>query len=542
MRQSDRVQARLRQIGLIAIIALAVVFIYVVFQATQFDALTDVDALDIAQVARNLSEGEGFTTNWIRPLTLVVDKSLHRHHELILPPLQPLVEAGFFTVFGASARVAAWTSGVAFLITAALTFLLAYRVFDQNIQVSIVAMALVATDTALLRYSISGLESSLLTMLVTLTFLVLYLHYEKPQHRLWLSAVAGALASLIYLTSYVWAVAWIPIVLIIWFNSDRKQRMRNVAIFVVISLLVCLPWFIRNFNLTSNPFFSFRWTETVMNTYSYSANTLARRYDAAPTGLFPFTIAAPREVYRKVRSGLLGLQGVIANTGGPFVSAFFWVAILLPVAGAGLRRIRYASYALFILIAFILSVLGPDARLIVPLAPLVVVTAVGLFFELVRRRTQELDTRGAARWRGAAIGVLMAVHVVPLLLVMVPAMPTFFTQGERLERATNELDTILKPDEPVITDVPWMIAWYSDRPAVWLPARPVDTRRIEAEVGQIDHMVLTPLVMRDAEDEKTEAWARAWRRALDQDITYEGWRVHQRMANASWIVFRRIPQ
>lgn len=540
MRQAERTSATLRNVGIIVIISLAVLFGYVVYQATQFDALSSVEAIDIAQVARNYASGEGFTTNWVRPLTLVVSNSLGQHHELTQAPLQPVVEAGFFTLFGASDRVASWTSGICFLLGVGLTFLLAYRVF--NLQTALIAMVLVATDTALLNYSISGLESSLLTMLVTLTFLILYLHHEKEHARWWLSGIAGILAGLIYLTSYVWFVAWIPILLVIWFNSDPKKRLRHAAIFALLSILICLPWFIRNYNLTGNPVFSFRWTEAVMNTYSYSANTLARTYEEAPTGLLSFAIEAPREVYRKMRTGVLNLRSVIANIGGPFVSAFFWVAILVPLGGIAFDRIRKASYALFVLVGLVLVFLGPDPRILVPLAPLVTVTAVGLFLQMLNRRTRDLGSRRQGRWRTIGIGLLVAVHVIPLMFVMVEGLPTYYTEADTLRRATNELDTMLQPEEPVITDVPWVFAWYSDRPAVWLPVRPVDIRRIEEKVGQIDHMALTPGIMQNAEQEKNTDWARTWRRALQEDVTYAGWRVEQRMASVPWVLFRRISE
>ena len=69
MRQSEKFQARVRHVAISVIVAFGIAFLYLVYHATQFDDLRDINALDMAQVARNLSRGEGFTTKFIRPLT-----------------------------------------------------------------------------------------------------------------------------------------------------------------------------------------------------------------------------------------------------------------------------------------------------------------------------------------------------------------------------------------------------------------------------------------------------------------------------------------
>ena len=108
-------------------------------------------------------------------------------------------------------------------------------------------------------------------------------------------------------------------------------------------------------------------------------------------------------------------------------------------------------------------------------------------------------------------------------------------------RAANELNSLVAEGRPVVTDIPWVIAWYADRPAVYLPYRPVDMRRIENEVGRIEKLVLTPSLMRVAEKERAKSWARAWNRALSEDVRYDTWVVDTRLANAMWVVFRRTP-
>ncbi|MBI5397487.1 MAG: hypothetical protein HZA91_19485 [Verrucomicrobia bacterium] len=73
----------------------------------QFNGLKHADAMDQAQIGRNLARGEGFTTYFIRPLSIwkttqhagVDAKRLFRHSDLVYPPLYPaLIGALFYIV------------------------------------------------------------------------------------------------------------------------------------------------------------------------------------------------------------------------------------------------------------------------------------------------------------------------------------------------------------------------------------------------------------------------------------------------------------
>jgi len=173
----------------------------------------------------------------------------------------------------------------------------------------------------------------------------------------------------------------------------------------------------------------------------------------------------------------------------------------------------------------------------------VTVIGLALFCELLNRRLARVEEpRQRNRWRALGIGLLVAVHVVPLGLMMMPGFPTYYGQGLAWQRAADELESFVAEGSPVITDVPWVMAWYGDRPAVWLPHQPVDVRRLEQEVGRIRYLVLTPELVRVADSEKATGWARAWQRALREDIRYDTWVVDQRLANAGWILFRRASE
>src|SRR5437660_1081788 len=80
--------------ALVVLLALALGLVYT---ASQFRGLNKREAMDMAQLAHNISRGKGFTTYVIRPLSLWHlktqtdghDPRLMEHPDLYNPPLYP---------------------------------------------------------------------------------------------------------------------------------------------------------------------------------------------------------------------------------------------------------------------------------------------------------------------------------------------------------------------------------------------------------------------------------------------------------------------
>jgi hypothetical protein len=82
-------------VGYIAL-ALAPPLLMLVVLAAKFQCLEAATALDHAQLARHVAAGEGFVTDFIRPLSLVFKADLRHHPDLYNAPAHPLVLALFF--------------------------------------------------------------------------------------------------------------------------------------------------------------------------------------------------------------------------------------------------------------------------------------------------------------------------------------------------------------------------------------------------------------------------------------------------------------
>lgn len=551
MRESAPVPTTLRLWLAGAIIGIGIMFIYVVFQSSRTYELTDVRAMDQAQIARNLARGAGFTTKLIRPLSLARVAQIDNHPDLFQAPLHPMFVSVLFRVFGDSSRVISWSAGIPFLLTIPLVLWIGWLTFSRK--VGMLAIAAVATNVGLLYTAVSGTEASLLTLLFTATALVCLYHARLPNRRPILTLLAGALAALCYLTSYVWIVAFVAVLLVLLLNVPSRQR-RNVALlFVLAYVVVTLPWGIRNMRLTGTPFARFYAYEAIQGTRTFSGNTLYRSFEQAPPSVLSFVVTAPREIYQKAHDNAVTLYPMVFSLAGAAIMAFFIVATLIPLGAGGISpgidRLRVGVYVLLGLLFFILSLLVPDGRLMIPLVPVITVVAAAFFYQLLDLRLRSGTGRTRARWTNFAVTLLLLIHGLPLLLQLAPGRPMMEAGPLATKRASDELNALIREmtgssegaSQPVYTDMPWSIAWYADRPAIWLPRTDIDQRRIEQNVGQVRWLVLTPQVNDVAAVEKATPWADIWRRSLSEKGTFSGWRVRQRFANGAWVLLERVP-
>ncbi|MGE5530580.1 MAG: hypothetical protein ACM3VW_00515, partial [Bacteroidota bacterium] len=420
-------------------------------------------------------------------------------------------------------------------------------------KVGMLAIVGVATNVSLLFTAVSGTEGALLGWIFTALALVCLYHARLPEKRVLLSALAGALAALCYLTSYVWIVAMPTVALVLLLNASRKQRGKLLVVFLLAFIVVTLPWGIRNLRVSGTPFPRFSVYEIVQGTRTFSGNTLFRSYEAAPPSVLSFMVTAPREMYQKAHDNAVSLYPMVFALAGVVLMPFFIVATLIPLGvggiDPGIDRLRIGIYATMVLLFIALCLSIPDARLMTPLVPVMAVVAAAFFYQLLDLRLRGGTARVRTRWTNFAVGLLLVLHGLPLFLQLAPGRPITQAAPLAIRRASDELNALIRElsggaeatPAPVYTDLPWAIAWYADRPSIWLPRTDIDQRRIEQNVGQVRWLVLTPQVAEVADAERAQPWADLWRRGLTERGTLGGWRVRQRFANGAWVLMERVP-
>jgi hypothetical protein len=530
------------KIGLVLLVSLVVIVSHLIYHAGRFKGITDINALDYAQVARNVSQGEGFTTNIVRPLSLCRVPRIEKHPELTFAPLHPYIASLFMRMMPDKDRAIALSCGMGFLLTAPVVFFLGWQLFD--IRTGYLSVALYATNTMLLRYSISGLEVMWLGLWCSLLLLVLHALSRKQRWRIVLAGIAGLLLALIYLTQYLWIVILLPVLVFVFISSEKTRRWQACIVLLLVFAVVIAPWCVRNAQLTGNPFFTFRVAESIMGTRTNPGNTLYRQFtDAYPSWAW-YLMDRPLEVLEKVRDGLQVQYMALPQIAGGFLSAFFVVSIIVSLGTKTFERVRYLWYAMFAVLVLALAVVAPDQRLIAPLAPFATVVAAGFFLRLLNARIEEPVQERRQRYLNLGIGVLIVIHALPLGFDLFRFREVTPEQRAVVGAAQAAREAAGVTDGPIVTDVPWIMAWYADRTAVWLPKTTGDLRNIEDKLGKIPWLMLTPQVASrqyDIQERTIRDWGTAYLAGREGDTPFEGYIPDERVVAGGWVLYHATP-
>ncbi len=529
-----------RELGAGALIGVAALLVYFLYHHAHSGAVLDPAAMDYAQLARHLARGEGFTTSVIRPLSLARVQNLSHHPDLYHAPLHPLWLALFFRLGHAGPQMAAWACGAAYLLSLPLVYWLGATLFDRRI--GLLALALYAVNYLSLQYAVSGLETSLATLLATGLMLVTLWHLragERPAPVT--AALCGAAASLCFLVEYAYLALLIPVLAAVTLRGG-KRRWRELGLCLGAFAVVAAPWAVRNMQVAGSPFFTLEVGEIVSNTTTYRGHAVYRQFSPPPSSL-AFAVSHPREMWEKIRPVTLSMYESVPSLGGPFVAAFFLAGILLRLGGGPVRDLRLVHYAWVLLVVAAICLISADARLLVPLSPLVAVIAAATFTKLLDGCVERVSGPRAKRQLLAwATGVFVAVCWYPVLGAPGTPRPQASDTGEELTRVAQTL--VERKAHPVVADQPWTLAWYGDLDAIWLPQTSDDLHTMEAAIGPMRYLVLSPMIASAADQEGLAPWAELYaaaRRGLKAP--------HERFIAADvlgergqWVLCGRVPE
>ena len=418
------------------VLGLAVVGLALVYNLRAYRNLATQEAMDSAQLARNIADGKGYTTLFIRPFSLYLVQSHNQakhaaapattnldfaqikfnpHPDLANPPVYPVVLAGLMTVrsfrYPVELMKPFWSDNshfwryqpdfqiavfneVLLLVVVVLTFFLARKLFDVN--VAWLAALLTIGCELLWQFSVSGLSTLLLMVIfLGLTWCVLRIEemVREPQPRpnwlLGLALASGVLTGVGALTRYAFGWTIIPVALFLFFFSGQRRVLHTLAALGAF-VVVLIPWVIRNYAVSGTPF----------GTAGFAI--------VEGTGLFP-RFQLERSVHPDLTHALwlklyvtklLGnahdiLVNELPRLGGSWASILFLAGLLLGFRGMAVRRMRY--FLLMCLGTFIvvqalgqtqLSNESPAVNsedLLVLLVPLVFCYGVSFFFTFLEQ-------------------------------------------------------------------------------------------------------------------------------------------------------------
>lgn len=527
------------------------------YDGVAFRNLSTIEGMDAAQLARNISQGKGFTTDFIRPFSMYLLKKhrgeaalkAEKHPDLSNAPLYPLALAGALKVMPfRSPDLSAvretnvyvpdlWIAGfnqVLFFLAVWLVFRLARRLFDEP--VAWVSAGVFAGAELFWRFSISGLS----TLLLILIFIVLtdVLSRLEPQGRdglvrgtgrlAVLAALAGALAGCLGLTRYSLGWVMIPVLLFVT-ASPLPKRSLMVASCICGFAIIVAPWIARNYLVSGTPF----------GTAGYAAleETVVFPGFELPRTLNPdFSLVEGRFLWRKMVGGLREvIEKQLPRLGGSWVTAFFLVSLLMPFRSPMLRRLRLFLVGCLSLLLFVqafgrtsLTADSPEVNsenLLVVMAPVLFMFGVSLFFVLI----EQFGT-SVSGIRQLAIGVFLLLACAPLLFSLLIPVPTALVLPQYHHKHIQERADWVGENEWIMADFPWAVAWYGRRPSVWLSLNyqedsagknPNDFKAVYQAGRPIHGLYLSQRTTRNIERTVLSLWYR-------QEMTAETWERHTR--------------
>ena len=476
-----------------------------------FRGLNSPQAMDQAQISREIARGNGFTTKMIRPVAYYQAQkaqnssvSLIGFQDTYHSPLNPLINAAVLKLIGADDpnawqmsenemvfpldRVIATVSTLFFLMAIGVNYLLISRIFDPKIA-GVCAILMLFCET-FWNYSLSGLPQMLMLLLFSCAIYFVYRAVEAAaEGRISMTPaiIAGVFFTLLALTH--WMTVWIALGYIIF--AAIAFRPRGIVGLSVLGLLLiaAIGPMLRNQSITDSPFGTA--FLTLYNGLGSGSETAVMRM----IDLEAERLVLDGLISKILRTTLLQATDIIPFLGGIVIAPLFFIALLHPFKRTAIANFRWAILLMWVGAAFGLAIFGISKNELDPnqlhllFAPIMM--AYGLaFISILWSRLDFVATTPILR--NVHHFVIVGICALPLVLALpmkvrvgmhlrdrggVPHWPPYYAPALNSNKAG--LKAWITNKQITFSDQPWAVAWYADRVSVWLPPTYVGFEKIE---------------------------------------------------------------
>jgi len=463
-----------------------------------FRGLEHSAAMDQAQIARNIAQGNGFSTGFIRPKQLL-DASAHHDVDVShfrdtnYAPLHVYALAGALSITGmddfedcrmsddgimiyAPDRVIAATSAIFFLIALFLSYLLIRKLFDEVVAMTVVLM--MSLSDVLLQFSTSGLAQPMMMCFLMGAILCLRAAAQAysaglMKRHMYCFCACFALVSLLCLSS--WMAIWLALALIVYVGFAYKPYgFYALSATAIIIMFLLLP-LASNFSATGLRF---------GNLYYSLYNCFGANEDVVMRSVSMLNIPFDNSGFllRLLGNSFAQLESFYMKMGTIIVVPFFFLALFNKYKSDSTESIKWAVFAMWLFACLGMSLFAPKStinasQIYILLTPLFAAYGVSLVFILIAK-----NHSGSTYifLRSSAIFALVLVSAGPFLASLPmnlyrgiwlstrnqPHFPPYYplALNTSLVEKTNEEDVI-------VSDQPWAIAWYANRLSMWTPLR-----------------------------------------------------------------------
>lgn len=523
---------------LIRMILAVLVFGLCVFELfLSFRGLNSPVAMDQAQVARQIARGEGRTTKFLRPIDILDQQKIVKartpkaEREKAAPnfnafpdtynaPLYTHILAGALRATGfhrfeetrmdgevsniyKGDRVIAGVSMGFFLISLILAYFLFSSVFDEVLACTVVAF--MGLSQLMLRFAVSGLVQPLLMceLLAASFFIVAAVKSENRGTEFKTILCNLAVYVLLVLMSLSHPLgAWCLIGYTVFSAfAFRPLGMYGVFGLIFLALAVYYPEAARLAPMGGpTP----KFLHSIYSSFGSDNVELLMR--SSSDAAVPFSNS---NFFLRLLGYLFSqLNTLYTYMGGILVTPFFLLAMFNKYKRSTTEQLKWAVCAMWMAVGIGITCFGHEGemdgdQLHIIFAPFFAAYGTALVFNFLARL--QLGT-GFGAVRALVIFFMLLLSAGPFMFTLpqelsfsiltsargIPQYPPYYPPA-----LNGKLHDMTNPNDVVVTDQPWAVAWYADRKALWIP-RTIDTltRDIEpifAKAGQgIQGFLITP--------------------------------------------------
>lgn len=471
-------QGRIARWVLRVVVAMALIGLALFWVFAKFNGFYVPDAMDQAQIARQIASGRGFTTLYARPLALRLFAERGRVPdplpEVNQAPLGPLIGAVVLratragasisedNVSSTSERMIAAT-GIMFLLGAFLAaFLLGRALFGAGL--ALLGTGLVVCTALVWRFGISGLPQPAMMLFFNsaLLCLVLAMHAAEAGQKtktILRASVAAFLLALVTLGNGI--AVWIFAGFMIFAVAVLRPRLAVAGGCLLAYIVPLLPWIWHNMKAIGKPmgFAHFALLRPAgTDRLAFEAN-LEQALGLRWPDLFANTATQAMDQITDI-FGFFGYNTVAA--------AFFLALLFHPFQKWLPAQFRWAVLLMWIGAFLGMSFFGVDAQISVNQLHIIflpVMVFYGLGFLLVLWGRFDFEQ---PLMRKVFIVFLFATVASPLV-VFLGNRSLRFNWPPYLPLLVEKLGDWIGPREAMASDIPWATAWYAERRSLLLP-------------------------------------------------------------------------
>ena len=508
-----RTEKKLRAtLGLVVLVAITVFL--ALLALAKSPGLVDPTALDHAQLARQVADGQGFSTALLRPLSLGLFPHAQPHPDLVNPPLHSLLLAVAYTLTEPSGKMAVGLGVGLWLLSVWMVFWAARYWWDTK--VAVFATLFYASGVGALMAAAAALPHSLMMVLVFGAFWAIFpksgrLREGETSVATWRIGLAGALCGAAILTDY----RLLPLALVVGGQISLTQPRRAIAtgLFAVGLILVLVPWLIRNLSMQGNSAFGLYWYGLLENTSQFPGESIWRTMVEPPNPIL-YLMLHPVELLSKVGGGLSRYRAAGLTMLEPVMVVLFVVALFGAPAGGHRKRLAWVVLTSLGFSVGLACLLPTDPHFLIVWSPLLACVAAA---QLVAWAQTNLGSFSIRLGKGQPVLITLAPAAVRLLvstgLVGFVAFPLVIYFGQlrpvddrAIQEAAQAVNKRIPVGGVVLTDRPALMAWYLNRPSLWLCQHEADLARLEEVVGKIQGVYISPALGMLSPPERGDWW------------------------------------